>query len=57
MSFNERTGLPAKTVSYRGLMVDSRNRLWVGTVVDWQSPPADASEEDLESGYQKSDDQ
>ncbi|MBK9356798.1 MAG: response regulator [Bacteroidales bacterium] len=32
MSFNERTGLPAKTVSYRGLMVDSRNRLWVGTV-------------------------
>jgi len=32
MSFNERTGLPAKTVSYRGLMVDGRNRLWVGTV-------------------------
>ncbi|KAF0194917.1 MAG: PAS/PAC sensor hybrid histidine kinase [Bacteroidetes bacterium] len=32
MSFNERTGLPAKTVSYRGLMVDGHNRLWVGTV-------------------------
>ncbi|MFH1120632.1 MAG: ATP-binding protein [Bacteroidota bacterium] len=32
MSFTERSGLPAKTVSYRGLMVDGFNRLWVGTV-------------------------
>ncbi|MBL7905376.1 MAG: response regulator [Bacteroidales bacterium] len=32
MSFNERMGLPSKNVAYRGLMVDGRNRLWVGTL-------------------------
>ncbi|MHC1776382.1 MAG: ATP-binding protein [Lentimicrobium sp.] len=32
MSFNERMGLPSKTVAYRGLMVDPMNRIWVGTL-------------------------
>lgn len=32
MSFSERMGLPSKNVAYRGLAVDSRNRLWAGTL-------------------------
>jgi len=32
MSFDERSGLPSKNIAYRGLMTDTQNRLWVGTL-------------------------
>lgn len=32
VSFDQRSGLPSKTIAYRGIMVDKSNRLWVGTL-------------------------
>jgi len=32
VTFDQRAGLPSKTIAYRGLLVDRQNRLWVGTL-------------------------
>lgn len=32
MQFDERNGLPSKTIAYRGLLIDRENRMWAGTL-------------------------